>query len=173
MPRSLLQLDRQRRIEWLDYNDPQILQRAAPRTREEMANEMHTRTTAGSWSKGYFAWIEVIRVLPRWKWLAPIMALWPFRKLGPIFYGWLAARRYTLFGVPPPCDASGVPVSYITERLRRAGSDSDPENRRRYHSRSGTREHRAEATTLVKCCRAEDSTAPRLYFRGDSCMIPA
>jgi predicted DCC family thiol-disulfide oxidoreductase YuxK len=36
-------LDRNRRIEWLDYNDPEILQRAAPRTREELADEMHTR----------------------------------------------------------------------------------------------------------------------------------
>jgi predicted DCC family thiol-disulfide oxidoreductase YuxK len=101
-------LDRDQRVEWLDYNDTEILARAAPRTREEMANEMHTRTADGRWSKGYFAWIEVIRVLPRWKWLAPIMALWPFIKLGPIFYGWLAARRYTLFGVPPPCDRSGA-----------------------------------------------------------------
>ena len=101
-------LDRYGRIEWLDYNDPEVLQRAAPRTREEMANEMHTHTVNGGWSKGYFAWIEVIRVLPRWKWLAPIMSVWPFTKLGPIFYSWLAARRYTLFGVPPPCDASGV-----------------------------------------------------------------
>jgi len=94
-------LDRNHRIEWLDYNDPE-------HTREEMADEMHTRAAGGRWTKGYFAWIEVIRVLPRWKWLAPIMSLWPFTKLGPIFYGWLAARRYTLFGVPPPCDASGV-----------------------------------------------------------------
>jgi predicted DCC family thiol-disulfide oxidoreductase YuxK len=101
-------LDRNRRIEWLDYNDPEVLQRAAPRTREEMANEMHTHTVNGGWSKGYFAWIEVIRVLPRWKWLVPIMSVWPFTKLGPVFYGWLAARRYTLFGVPPPCDAGGV-----------------------------------------------------------------
>ena len=68
-------LDRDRRIEWLDYNDPEVLQRAAPRTREEMANEMHTHTVSGGWSKGYSAWIEVIGVLPRWKWLAPIMAV--------------------------------------------------------------------------------------------------
>ena len=101
-------LDRDGRIEWLDYNDPEVLQRAAPRTREEMAAEMHTHTGNGCWSKGYFAWIQVIRVLPRWKWLAPLMSVWPFTKLGPIFYGWLAARRYTLFGVPPPCDASGA-----------------------------------------------------------------
>ena len=101
-------LDRDHRIEWLDYNDPKILQRAAPRTRAEMANEMHTHTAGGSWCKGYFAWIEVIRVLPRWKWLAPILSLWPITKLGETFYRWLAARRYTLFGVPPPCDASGI-----------------------------------------------------------------
>jgi predicted DCC family thiol-disulfide oxidoreductase YuxK len=101
-------LDRNQRIEWLDYNDPQILKRAAPHTREEMAEAMHVRSAAGSWSSGYFAWIEVVRVLPRWRWLAGLMGVWPFTKLGPLFYKWLAARRYTLFGVPPPCDASGV-----------------------------------------------------------------
>jgi predicted DCC family thiol-disulfide oxidoreductase YuxK len=101
-------LDRNRRLEWLDYNDPEILKRAAPHTREQMAEEMHVRLNDGRWSKGYFGWIEVIRVLPRWKWLAPIMSVWPFTKLGPFLYHWLASRRYTLFGVPPPCDASGV-----------------------------------------------------------------
>jgi predicted DCC family thiol-disulfide oxidoreductase YuxK len=101
-------LDRDQRIEWLDYNDPEILKRAAPHTREEMANEMHARTSGGHWAKGYFAWIEVTKVLPRWKWLAPLMGTWPLTKLGPVFYHWLASRRYTLFGVPPPCDASGA-----------------------------------------------------------------
>ena len=101
-------LDRNHRLEWLDYNDPKILARAAPHTREQMAEEMHVRSPAGLWRKGYFAWIEVVRVLPRWRWLAPIMSVWPFTKLGPIFYHWLASHRYTLFGVPPPCDASGV-----------------------------------------------------------------
>jgi len=101
-------LDLHHRLEWLDYNDPEILKRAEPHTREQMAEEMHVRSPAGLWRKGYFGWIEVVRVLPRWKWLAPIMSVWPFTKLGPIFYRWLAARRYTLFGVPPPCDASGA-----------------------------------------------------------------
>ena len=101
-------LDRDQRINWLDYNDPVILQRAAPHTREQMAEEMHARTPDRRWTKGYFAWIEVIRVLPRWKWLAPILSVWPLTKLGPVLYRWLAKRRYTLFGVPPPCDASGV-----------------------------------------------------------------
>jgi len=101
-------LDRDGRIEWLDYNDAEVMKRAAPHTREEMAEEMHSRIADGLWSKGYFAWIEVIRVLPRWKWLVPILSIWPLTKIGPAFYRWLAKRRYTLFGVPPPCDASGV-----------------------------------------------------------------
>jgi len=101
-------LDRDDRIEWLDYNHPEILRRAAPHTRDEMAAEMHARGPNGTWTKGYFAWIEVIRALPRWKWLAPLMSVWPFTKLGPVFYRWLARRRYTLFGAPPPCDDSGV-----------------------------------------------------------------
>ena len=101
-------LDSDRRIRWLDYNDPEILKRATPHTREEMAAEMHARLANGNWRNGYFAWIEVIRVLPRWKWLVRILSVWPFTKLGPIFYRWLAKRRYTLFGVSPPCDASGA-----------------------------------------------------------------
>ncbi len=101
-------LDRDRRIEWLDYNDREILKRAAPHTCEQMTEEMHARLPDGRWFKGYYSWIEVICVLPRWRWLAPIMSVWPLTKLGPIFYHWLASRRYTLFGVPPPCDASGV-----------------------------------------------------------------
>jgi len=75
-------LDRNHRIEWLDYNDPEILQRAAPHTREEMAEEMHTRTADGRWAKGYSAWIEVIRVLPRWKWLAPVLSRHQHRETG-------------------------------------------------------------------------------------------
>ncbi len=54
-------LDSNHRVEWLDYNDPEILKRAAPHTRAAMADEMHAR-------------------LP----------------------------DYTLFGVPPPCDANGA-----------------------------------------------------------------
>lgn len=101
-------LDRDHRIEWLDYNDPEILRRAAPHTVEQMAVEMHVRRADSSWTKGYWGWITVIEVLPRWKWLAPILRIWPFTRLGPIFYHWLASRRYTLFGVPPPCDPNGA-----------------------------------------------------------------
>lgn len=100
--------DRDGRIEWLDFNDPEVLERAAPRTWTQMAEEMHVRDADGTWSKGYFGWIAVLRVLPRWRVVARIMSAWPFTSIGPVFYGWLARRRYTLLGVPPPCDPNGV-----------------------------------------------------------------
>ena len=101
--------DTEHRLEWVDYHEPDALRRAAPHTPQELAAEMHVRRKAdGVWSKGYGAWLEVLRVLPRWRWLAPVLSVWPFKALGPPFYKFIAQRRYTLFGVPPPCDKSGV-----------------------------------------------------------------
>lgn len=101
-------LDTEHRIEWLDLNDPEAQRRAAPHTFAELVEEMYVRRADGGWSKGFSGWIELLRVLPRWSWLARVLALWPFKSVGPVFYRWLARRRYTLFGIPPPCDASGV-----------------------------------------------------------------
>lgn len=100
--------DRHRRLEWLNFRDPEVLERAAPHTFAEMNEEMHVRDATGRWYGGYAAWAEVLRVLPGWRVLAPPMSIWPMTRLGPVFYSWLARRRYTLFGVPPPCDADGV-----------------------------------------------------------------
>jgi predicted DCC family thiol-disulfide oxidoreductase YuxK len=100
--------DRHQRINWLDYRDPEVQRRAAPYTLQELDAEMHTRTPDGRWSAGYKAWIALMRVLPGWRYLAPLLSIWPFTSLGALFYRWLAKRRYKLFGVPPPCDASGV-----------------------------------------------------------------
>lgn len=101
--------DRQQKLEWLDLNSPEALRRAAPHTHAELTTEMYVRRkTDGTWAKGFFAWIEVLRQLPRLRWLGHVFALWPFTSLGPVFYRQLAKRRYQLFGIPPPCDESGV-----------------------------------------------------------------
>ena len=101
--------DRERRIEWLNYRAPEVIERVAPPyTFEELNREMHVRTTDGRWLGGYEAWLELVRALPRWRALVPVLSRWPFTRLGAIFYRWLASRRYALFGVPPPCDAEGV-----------------------------------------------------------------
>jgi predicted DCC family thiol-disulfide oxidoreductase YuxK len=102
-------LDTAHRLAWFDYHDPAALKRAAPHTPQELAAEMHVRRQKdGAWRKGYWAWLEVLGVLPHWRWLVPVLAAWPLRALGPGFYRFIAGRRYTLFGVPPPCDESGI-----------------------------------------------------------------
>jgi predicted DCC family thiol-disulfide oxidoreductase YuxK len=101
--------DRAGRIEWLNYRDPEVIERVAPPyTFAELDSEMHVRTPDGRWTGGYEAWLELMRVLPRWRITVPIFSRWPFKRLGSLFYKWLASRRYALFGVPPPCDANGV-----------------------------------------------------------------
>jgi predicted DCC family thiol-disulfide oxidoreductase YuxK len=100
--------DRFGRVKWLDYRDPDV-QTRTPYTFEELDAEMHARRIeGGNWTAGYHAWLEVMRVLPRWRYLAPLLSIWPFAALGRVFYRWLATRRYKLFGVPPPCDRDGV-----------------------------------------------------------------
>ena len=100
--------DKLSRIDWKDYRDPEV-QTRTPFTFQELDAEMHTRRIKdGRWAAGFDAWLEVIRVLPRWRFLAPILSVWPFTALGRLFYRWLATRRYKLFGIPPPCDASGL-----------------------------------------------------------------
>jgi predicted DCC family thiol-disulfide oxidoreductase YuxK len=102
-------LDTERRLEWFDYHDPEALARAAPHTPKELAAEMHVRRKSdGAWRKGYGAWLEVLAALPRWRFLAPVLSRWPFTAVGPPFYSFVANRRYTIFGIPPPCDESGV-----------------------------------------------------------------
>jgi predicted DCC family thiol-disulfide oxidoreductase YuxK len=100
--------DRFHRIKWLDYRNQQV-QSLTPYSFAQLDAEMHARRTAdGHWSAGYQAWLEVLKLLPRWRYLVPLLSLWPFTSLGRIFYAWLATRRYKLFGIPPPCDADGV-----------------------------------------------------------------
>ena len=101
--------DRAGRIEWVDYRDPEALeQNGVPFSFDELNTEMHARRGDGMWAAGYRAVVEIMRVLPRWRVLAPILSLWPLTWAGKHFYRWLARRRYTMFGAPPPCDADGV-----------------------------------------------------------------
>lgn len=97
-----------KRIKWLDYRDPEVQSRT-PFTFEQLDAEMHAQKIEdGRWSAGYLAWLDVMRQLPRWRFVAPLLSFWPFTSLGRLFYRWLAKRRYQLFGVPPPCDPNGL-----------------------------------------------------------------
>ncbi len=114
--------DLNRRIEWHDYHDPEAQRRAAPHTLEELTAKMHVRRQQdGAWAKGFRAWLEVLHVLPRWSWLAASLSVWPFTSLGPILYRHIAKRRYQFFGIPPPCDESGVCQLHSTSESRGRG----------------------------------------------------
>ncbi|MBA3322095.1 MAG: DUF393 domain-containing protein [Pyrinomonadaceae bacterium] len=109
--------DLNRRIEWIDYHDPAAQRRAAPYTLPELAAEMHVRRkSGGAWAKGFGAWLEVLRVLPRWSWLAGVLSVWPLTSIGPVIYRQVAGRRYQLFGIPPPCDESGACALHTSQK---------------------------------------------------------
>ena len=105
MEQQVKRFDRHRRVEFLDYNDPTI-QPALPFQAEELAAEMHVCAADGAWSKGFFAWLTVMRALPAPAWLGWVLALPPLRWLGPPFYRFIARNRYSLPGAPPRCDTS-------------------------------------------------------------------
>ncbi len=87
--------DRERKLEWLDLHSPEALRRAAPHTRAELAEEMYVRRKEdGAWSKGFFAWIEVLSVLPRLRPLAWLLARPPLKALGPLVFGSPEAENF-------------------------------------------------------------------------------
>lgn len=105
--------DRDQRLEWRDYNLPAVANET-PFAREELARRMHVRTPDGCWHAGYFGWVEIISVLPRWRWLARIVRLWPLHWLGPKAYQYVANHRYRIprfvlawLGAPVPCPPAG------------------------------------------------------------------
>ena len=94
-------------LKFLDYNDPAIAA-ATPFTLPELAREMHVRTHTspedpGSWSAGFWGWLAVLKVLPRWKWLGHLLSAPPLRWFGPPVYRLVAANRYQIPGIPKPC----------------------------------------------------------------------
>jgi len=109
---SRLQVERQDRegaVEFRDYNQPATA-RETPYTDEELAAEMHVRTTEGEWYAGFAAWIEVLKALPKWRWLGRLASYAPFRWIGPSAYRFVARNRYRMpkfllrwVGAPPPC----------------------------------------------------------------------
>src|ERR1051325_2637090 len=67
--------DRFSKIEWKDFREPAV-QQSTPFTLHELDAEMHARRKEdGRWAAGYRAWVEVLRVLPRWRFLAPLLTV--------------------------------------------------------------------------------------------------
>ena len=96
-------------VEFRDYHQPAIA-RETPYSDEELASEMHVRTPDAKWYGGFAAWQEVLKALPRWRWLGRLASSAPFRWIGPSAYRLIARNRYRApkfllkwLGAPAPC----------------------------------------------------------------------
>src|SRR5690349_920424 len=104
---TILRYDRDHRLEFRDYH---LHAAETPFPFDEMHRAMHVRTPDGSWHVGFFGWIAILRVLPRWRWMAHVMSAPPLRWIGPLLYRVIAGNRYRIpgfllrwLGAPPPC----------------------------------------------------------------------
>src|SRR5262249_19635499 len=102
--------DRDGRLDFRDFNRAEITAET-PYSLEELARRMHVQTPDGQWHAGYWGWVAIFSVLPRYRWLGRILRWVPFRWLGPSVYDFLARNRYRipfrllrLLGAPKPCD---------------------------------------------------------------------
>jgi len=107
---SIERQDRDRRLEFRDYH---VAHSETPFPLAELGRAMHVQTPDGRWHVGYFGWIEILRALPRRRWLARLLAAPPLRWIGPLVYRLIAANRYRLprfllrwLGARPPCDTA-------------------------------------------------------------------
>src|SRR5256885_1208799 len=85
--------DRERRVDFRNYNDPAVA-RETPYSAAALATEMHVLAPNGQWYGGFAAWLEVLKALPRWRWLGKILGYPPFRWMGPALYRVIARNRY-------------------------------------------------------------------------------
>ncbi len=103
--------DRHNQLDWRDFNQPGIAAET-PFSADELRRHMHVLTSDGQWHAGYFGWVAIASALPRWRSLASVGRWWPFRRLGPIVYGFVAKHRYRIprfvlvwLGAPASCPA--------------------------------------------------------------------
>ncbi len=96
------------RLEFRDYHQHAA---EAPFPFTDLDRAMHVQTPDGHWHVGFFGWLEILRVLPRWRWLARVMSVPPLRWIGPLLYRLVAGNRYRIpmfvlrwLGAPPVCD---------------------------------------------------------------------
>ena len=109
---TITRWDRDYRLDFRDYHDPAVAAET-PFSLPQLHQRMHVQTPDGQWHAGFFGWIAILGVLPRWRWLAGVMRVPPMRWIGPTAYMLIANHRYQVpawllrsLGAPRPCDPS-------------------------------------------------------------------
>jgi predicted DCC family thiol-disulfide oxidoreductase YuxK len=96
--------DSNSRLRFLDFNDPSVAAQTTL-TPSDLRSEMNVRTPEGAWLRGFDAWVAILRVLPKFAWLARIAGLPPLRWAGPSIYRFVARHRHAIPGAPETCTA--------------------------------------------------------------------
>jgi len=89
--------DRAHCLQFHDLDAP-ATQAVLPGGGEQTFLEMMARTSDGRLVTGFDAWLAVLSVLPRWRWLARALAAPPLRWVGPPVYRVVARHRRRLLG---------------------------------------------------------------------------
>lgn len=99
-------------LDFRDFNRPEIAAET-PYMIQELDRRMYVQTPDGAWHAGFWGWVAILRVIPRYRWLGTMLRWIPFRWVGPTLYDFVARNRYRLprvllrmLGVPSPCDES-------------------------------------------------------------------
>lgn len=102
--------DRNHLLEFRDFNRLEIAAET-PYSLSELNRRMYVQTPDGAWHAGFWGWIAILKVIPRYRWLGAILKWIPFRWIGPAIYDFVARNRYRvpkfllkILGVPTPCD---------------------------------------------------------------------
>src|SRR4051794_1699536 len=123
--------DRDERLEFRDYN---VHGDETPFPREQLSSRMHAQTPDGRWHVGFFAWLEILKVLPRWRWLARLLRVPPLRWLGPPLYALVANNRYRIsawvlrrMGAPEMCSLDAAPDAACRVHAQRDAVVREPQ----------------------------------------------
>src|SRR5229473_435661 len=109
---SQAQAERRDTHQRLDFRDYNVHAAETPFPLQQLSHRMHVQTPDGRWHVGFFGWLQILRALPRWRWLANVLAVPPLRWLGRPLYALVADNRYRIpawllrrLGAPQPCEA--------------------------------------------------------------------
>ena len=86
--------DAEARLEVLSLHEPEVAARFPSIRREDVLAEMHFVRPDGSIAKGHEAVREVLKVIPRYRWLALFWDLPGFQFVADRVYKWVARNRY-------------------------------------------------------------------------------
>ncbi len=86
--------DRDQRLVFRDFrsfDDAEL-----PLRRDAHEGSLWVRTDDGTLHQGFAGWLLIMLELPRWRWLARVAAMPPFRWFGPLIYLLVASFRHAI-----------------------------------------------------------------------------